>query len=380
MASKVVKRAFKYRFYPTDEQAQQLARTFGCVRYVYNRALAERSRAWIQEQRRVNYVDTSKMLTAWKRDPETDWLTDPSKGPLQVALQNLQGAFDKFWRKQTAYPKFKKRGKSKDSATYFSNCFTYRDGRIKLAKQTEPLDVRWSRPLPEGAVPSQVTVSKDAAGRYHISILVEDAIAEHPPTDTTVGLDAGITTLYALSTGEKISNPRHEKADRARLAKAQRVLAKKLKGSANRAKTRLKVARIHARIADRRRDHLHKLSTRLVRENQVIAIEDLSVRNMVRNRKLARAISDASWSEFRSMLEYKADWYGRTVVAIDRFYPSSKSCSTCGRIVDKMALVIREWTCLCGTVHDRDINAAKNIRAAGLAVLACGDGVRPSRG
>jgi putative transposase len=185
--------------------------------------------------------------------------------------------------------------------------------------------------------------------------------------------------LYTLSTGEKISNPRHEKADRARLAKAQQVLAKKRKGSANQTKARLKVARIHARIADRRRDNLHKLSTRLVRENQVIAIEDLSVRNMVRNRSLARAISDASWSEFRSMLEYKADWYGRTVVAIDRFHPSSKSCSACGRIVEKLALNVRSWACPCGAVHDRDINAAINIQAAGLAVLACGDGVRPPR-
>lgn len=258
-------------------------------------------------------------------------------------------------------------------------CFTYRDGKIKLAKQSEPLDIRWSRPLPEGAVPSQVTVSKDVAGRYHISILVEETIAEYLPTDTTLGVDAGITSLYTFSTGEKVSNPRHEKKDRARLAKAQRVQAKKQKGSANRAKARLKVARIHARIADRRRDHLHKLSTRLVRENQVIAIEDLSVRNMVRNRSLARAISDASWSEFRSMLEYKADWYGRTVVAVDRFYPSSKTCSTCGRIADKLPLMIREWECLCGAVHDRDVNAARNVRAAGLAVLACGDGVRPPR-
>jgi len=377
--AKAVKRAYKYRFYPTSEQAEQLTRTFGCVRYVYNRALAERSRAWTQEQKRVNYADTSLMLTQWKRDPETEWLAEPSKGPLQQALRDLQGAFDKFWRKQTGYPKLKKRGKSKDSATYFSNCFIYRDGKIKLAKQSEPLDIRWSRPLPEGAVPSQVTVSKDAAGRYHISILVEETITEHPPTDAIVGVDAGITSLYTFSTGEKVSNPRHEKKDRTRLAKAQRVLSKKAKGSANRAKARLKVARIHARIADRRRDHLHKLSTRLVRENQVIAIEDLSVRNMVRNRSLARAISDASWSEFRSMLEYKADWYGRTVVAIDRFYPSSKTCSNCGRITDKMPLNVREWECPCGAVHDRDVNAALNIRAAGLAVLACGDGVRPPR-
>ncbi|MEV4157551.1 RNA-guided endonuclease TnpB family protein [Nocardia salmonicida] len=379
MGSRVVKRAYKYRIYPTAEQAEQLSRTFGCARYVYNRALAERSRAWTQEQRRVNYEDTSKLLTAWKRDPETAWLTEPSKGPLQQALRNLQGGFDKFWRKKASYPKFKKKGKSKDSATYFGNCFTWRDGRIKLAKHSEPLDIRWSRPLPDGAVPSQVTVSRDSAGRYHISILVEETIADHVRTDTAIGVDAGITSLYTFSTGEKVSNPRHEKHDRARLVKARRVLSKKQKGSANRAKARLVVAGIHARIADRRRDHLHKLSTRLVRENQVIAIEDLSVRNMVGNHRLARAISDASWSEFRSMLEYKAHWYGRTVVTVDRFYPSSKTCSTCGQISDALPLMVRTWTCRCGAAHDRDVNAAKNIRAAGLAVLACGDGVRPPR-
>jgi putative transposase len=333
-----------------------------------------------QERRNITHAETDKMLTGWKRDPETEWLTEPSKGPLQAALRNLQGAFDKFWRKQAGYPTFKKKGRSKDSATYFSNCFTYRDGRIKLAKQAQPLDIRWSRPLPEGAVPSQVTVSRDARGRYHISILVEGTITEHDPTEVMVGLDAGITSLYTLSTGEKIHNPQHEKNDRAKLAKAQRALAHKQKGSNNRAKAREKVAKVYARIADRRRDHLHKLSTRLVRENQVIAIEDLSVRNMVRNHSLARAVSDASWSSFRSMLEYKADWYGREVIAIDRFYPSSKTCSACGHIVDTLPLDIREWTCSkCGTVYDRDHNAAKNILAVGLAVQACGDGIRPLR-
>ena len=375
-----MKRAYKYRFYPTPEQAKQLARTFGCVRYVYNRALTERSRAWTQEQRRVTQAETSKMLTNWKRDPETAWLTEPSKGPLQATLRHLQDAYTRFWNKQARYPKFKKKGRSKDSATYFRNCFTYRNGQIKLAKQSEPLDIRWSRPLPDGADPSQVTVSRDSAGRYHISILVDDTVTSCPPTDTTVGIDAGITTLYTLSTGEKITNPRHEKKDQEKLARAQRQLSKKKKGSKNREKARQKVARIHARIADRRRDYLHKLSTRLVRENQVIAIEDLSVRNMMKNHSLARAISDASWTQFRTMLEYKADWYGREIIAIDRFYPSSKTCSTCGMLQDSMPLNIRDWTCpKCGKTHDRDVNAAKNILAAGLAVSACGDGVRPSR-
>ena len=183
-----------------------------------------------------------------------------------------------------------------------------------------------------------------------------------------------------LSTGEKDTNPGHERRDRARLALAQRRLAKKQKGSANRARARVTVARVHARITDRRRDHLHKLSTRIIRENQTVIIEDLSVRNMVRNHTLARAISDASWSELRAMLEYKADWYGRTVIAVDRWYPSSKTCSVCGVITAKLPLAIREWVCAsCGVRHDRDVNAAKVLLAAGLAVAACGDGVRPPR-
>ncbi|MEU0521784.1 RNA-guided endonuclease TnpB family protein, partial [Streptosporangium sp. NPDC006007] len=187
------------------------------------------------------------------------------------------------------------------------------------------------------------------------------------PVENMVGVDAGITSLVALSTGEKIVNPKHERADRHKLARAQRSLARKAKGSVNRAKARRKVARVHARIADRRRDHLHKVTTRLVRENQVIAVEDLTVRNMVKNHSLARAVSDASWRELRSMLEYKAAWYGRELVVVDRWFPSSKLCSACGALRDKMPLNVREWECVCGVVHDRDVNAARNVLAAGLA-------------
>jgi putative transposase len=233
--------------------------------------------------------------------------------------------------------------------------------------------------LPEGAEPSTVTVSRDPAGRWHISILVEDTVQTLPPTGSAVGIDAGVTSLVVLSTGEKVANPKHEQRDRARLATAQRRLARKEKGSANRAKARLKVARTHARISDRRRDHPHKLSTRIIREHQTVVIEDLPVRNMVRNHSLARAISDAAWSELRRQLEYKAGWYGRAVTAIDRCYPSSKTCSTCGAIVDSLPLNVREWVCRCGVRHDRDVNAARNVLAAGLAVSACGDGVRPAR-
>jgi putative transposase len=302
------------------------------------------------------------------------------KGPLQATLRDLQGAFVNFWQKRARYPRFKSKRKGHASATFYANCFTWRDGKVTLAKMTSPLDIRWSRPLPEGAAPSSVTVSQDPAGRWFVSILCEDTVQPAPPTTARVGIDAGITSLVALSTGEKVTNPRHEKADRERLAKAQRRLARKAKGSANRAKARLKVARVHARIADRRRDALHKLSTRIIRENQTVVIEDLTVRNMVRNHCLARAISDAAWSELRRQLEYKADWYGREITAIDRWYPSSKTCSACGHLVPKMPLHVREWVCpACGVVHDRDVNAARVILAAGLAVSACGDGVRPPR-
>ena len=377
--SRVVKRAYRYRFYPTSVQAEQLARTFGCVRYVYNRALAERSRAWTEEGRRVTHAETDKMLTGWKRDPDTAWLAEPSKGPLQAALRNLQTAYVNFWSKRAKYPTFKKKGKTTDSATYFRGCFTFRDGKVTLAKQDRSLDIVWSRPLPDGTDPSLVTVSRNARGQYHVAILVDATVHDAPPSTVAVGIDAGITSLVTLSTGEKITNPRHERADRARLARAQRALSRKAKGSANRAKARLRVAKIHGRIADRCRDRLHKLTTRLVRENQTVVIEDLSVRNMVKNHSLARAVSDASWSELRRQLEYQADWYGRTMIAVDRWYPSSKTCSACGAITTRLPLNVREWTCRCGAVHDRDVNAAINILAAGLAVSACGDGVRPPR-
>ncbi|UYX92387.1 RNA-guided endonuclease InsQ/TnpB family protein [Streptomyces sp. BI87] len=373
-----VKRAFKYRFYPTDAQAAELSRTFGCVRKVYNLALAARTEAWTRQER-VNYIQTSAMLTAWKKTEELAYLNEVSSVPLQQALRHLQTAFTNFFGKRARYPRFKSRKKSRKSAEYTTSAFRFRDGKLTLAKMAEPLDIVWSRPLPEGAQPSTVTVSQDAAGRWYVSLLVEDPTVQPlPAAGTAVGVDVGLDHLLTLSTGEKVANPRHERRDRTRLAKAQRQLARTAKGDgANRRKAREKVAKVYARIADRRRDHLHKLTTRLVRENQTIVIEDLTVRNMVKNSRLARAISDAAWADFRSMLEYKAHWYGREVIAVDRWFPSSKLCSACGTLRDKLPLNVRTWTCDCGTTHDRDVNAAKNLKAAGLAVSVWGAGVRP---
>ncbi len=377
-----MKRAYRYRFYPTGAQTAELSRTFGCVRLVYNKALAVRTEAWDRNRERVNYNATSAMLTGWKKTDDLAFLAEVSSVPLQQTLRHLQGAFSHFFAGRAKYPRFKSRKKSRASAEYTPSAFRYRDGKLTLAKMAEPLDIVWSRPLPEGATPSTVTVSRDAAGRWFVSILCEDTVESAPAPNDAVGIDAGITSLVTLSTGEKITNPRHERRDRTRLARAQRALSRKAAGSANRAKARRRVARVHARIADRRRDFLHKLTTRLVRENQVVVIEDLTVRTLVKNRALARAISDAAWSQLRSMLEYKTAWYGRELVVVDRFFPSTRLCSApgCGHVHERLPLDVREWTCpRCGTVHDRDVNAAHNLRAAGLAASACGAGVRPQR-
>ncbi|MFE2578914.1 RNA-guided endonuclease InsQ/TnpB family protein [Streptomyces sp. NPDC059378] len=375
-----VKRAFKYRFYPDDAQAAELSRTFGCVRKVYNMALEARTRAWARQER-VSYNQTSAMLTVWKKTEELAYLNEVSSVPLQQALRHLQVAFTNFFGKRAKYPRFKSRKRSRRSAEYTTSAFRFRHGQLTLAKVSGPLDIVWSRQLPEGAQPSTVTVSQDPAGRWFVSLLVEDpTVKTLPVLDTAVGIDVGLAHLLTLSSGEKIANPRHERRDRARLALAQRRLARKAKGDgANRAKARRKVAKVYARITDRRRDHLHKLTTRLVRENQTLVIEDLSVRNMVKNRSLARAVSDAAWADFRMMLEYKAAWYGREVIAVDRWFSSSRLCSACGTLQGRMPLDVRTWTCDCGTVHDRDVNAAKNLLTAGLAVSACGAGVRPQR-
>ena len=370
-------KAYRYRFYPTEEQAQLLARTFGCVRYVYNWGLRLKTDAYYQEGKRLYYVDLSKQLTVLKRQPATIWLNEVSSVSLQQSLAHLDRAFLNFFEGRAKYPEFHNKH-GKQSASFMTSAFRWDGQSITLAKMKEPLAIRWSRRF--SGVPSSVTVSRDAANRYHLSILVDEATAPLPAADSQVGIDLGLTHAVILSTGEKIDNPKFYRMDEKRLAKAQRRLAKKKKGSQNRTKARLKVARIHAKIADRRNDFTHKLTTRLVHENQVIAVESLQVKNMVRNHHLSKSIADVSWGEMVRQLEYKANWHGRTVVKIDKFYPSSKRCFDCGHIVQKMPLQVRSWACpACGEMHDRDINAAQNVLAAGLAVLACGEAVRPAQ-
>jgi putative transposase len=375
----MTQKAFKYRFYPTSEQENLLRRTMGCARLVYNRALAARTEAWYERQERVGYAETSTMLTSWKKQEELQFLSEVSCVPLQQGLRHLQTAFTNFFAGRAKYPNFKKKHHG-GNAEFTKSAFKWKDGKVFLAKCSQPLDIRWSRQLPKGASPSTVTVKLSPSGRWTVSLLVDVEIETLPKSPNQIGLDLGITSLIGLSNGEKIANPQTFKAKRRKLQKAQKALSRKVKGSNNRHKARLKVAKVYTEISDARHDFLHKLTTRLVRENQLIAVEDLSVKNMLKNHKLALSISDAAWGELTRQLEYKCDWYGRTFVKIDRWFPSSKRCGHCGHIVDKLPLNIREWDCpKCGTHHDRDVNAAKNILAAGLAVNVCGATVRPEQ-
>lgn len=371
----MVQRAFRYRFYPTPEQETLLRRTLGCVRLVYNKALHERSTAWRERQERIGYAASDRMLTAWKRTEELAFLREVSSVPLQQALRHLERAFSGFFAKRTRYPSFKRK-RSGGSVTYTRRGFSWDGSALRIAKMAAPLDVRWSRPLPSGTDPSSVTVSLDAAGRWHVSILCDVPVNALPDSDATIGVDVGLTRLVTLSTGEKVENPKHDARELPRKRQLSRSFSRKQKGSKNAEKARRKLARLHARVTNRRKDHLHKLSTRLVRENQTIVVEDLNVAGMVKNRSLSRAVSDAGWSTLVYFLEYKCQWYGRQLVKVDRWFPSSKTCSACGAKVESLPLSVREWTCeTCGVVHDRDVNAALNLMAAGHAVTACGPSV-----
>jgi putative transposase len=373
-----MERAFKYRFYPTSEQESLLRRTLGCVRLVYNRALAARTEAWYQRQEQIGYGQSSSMLTEWKREEGLSFLNEVSCVPLQQSLRHLQAAFSSFFAGRTKYPNFKKK-RHGGSAEFTKSAFKWRNGQLFLAKCAEALPIRWSRQLPQGAEPSTITVKLEPSERWTVSLLVDDlTIQPLPPTDKAIGLDAGITSLVTTSDGEKVANPKHFAKLHWRLRKAQKSLRRKQKGSRNRDKARRKVAVVHAKIRDARQDFLHKLTTRLVRENQTVVAESLAVKNMVKNRKLSQAISDAGWSEMMRQLDYKARWYGRSFVQLDRWFPGSKTCSNCGHKVDALPLKVREWDCpKCRAHHDRDVNAALNHLAAGQAVLVCGATVRP---
>jgi putative transposase len=382
-----VRAAFKCRAYPDEGQQQMLCRTFGCVRVVWNQTLAWRHQRYHAEHAKTGFTQANAYLTAMKADGALAWLNEVSSVPLQQAIRHQQVAYTNFFAGRAKYPRYKSR-QGRQSAEYTRSGFRYKDGKLYLAKMDTPLEFTWSWPDidPASINPTTVTVSRDPDGRWYVSFAVDTADPEQlPATGAAVGIDLGVKDFAATSGGEKIPNPRHLERKARNLARYQRRMARCQKGSANRAKAKAKVARAHRKVRAARTDFLHKTSTRIIRNHDVIVIEDLNVSGMVRNHTLARAVSDCGWGEFRRMVEYKADRYGRHLIVTDRWYPSSKTCSACGHLLATLSLSTRTWQCpSCGTRHDRDINAAKNILAAGLAVAggnpgdACGADVRHS--
>ena len=365
-----------------------LNRTFGCVRVVWNTTLTARRELWRTQGKGLSYAASDAALTVMKKDPDLAFLAEVSSVPLQQALRHQHAAFQAFFARRARYPRFKSR-RARQSAHYTRSAFTLRGGMLRLAKTADPLWFVWSWPQVDltDLEPTMGVVSREPDGRWYVTFGIDGELSgQLPRTGRAVGVDLGVKDFAATSDRERIANPRHLQRKARNLARYQRRLARCQVGSANRAKARAKVARAHRKVRDARRDFLHRASTGLVRNNDVIVIEDLAVGNLVRNRYLARAISDCGWGEFRRQLEYKCARYGRTLVVIDRWYPSSKTCSTCGYLLAELCLATRHWTCpSCGARHDRDVNAAKNILPAGRAVTrgspgnACGAEVRHSR-
>lgn len=364
---------YSFRLDPTPGQRIALSRAFGCARVVFNDAVAARRAARESGDPYPTDAALSKALTAAKRTPERAWLGEVSAVVLQQALADANRAYRNFFAsirgerkgRKIGAPRFRSRRDRRQSIR-FTKAARFRvtpAGRLRLPGIGD-VPVRWSRDLP--SEPSSVTVTVDPTGRYHASFVVEVPDEPLPATSREVGIDLGLTHFAVLSDGTKVDNPRIARKAAAKLRRAQKELARRQKGSANRRKSVRKVARCHARVGDTRRDWLHKLSTTLIRENQAVYVEDLAVSGLARTR-LARSIADAGWSTFVAMLAYKAQRAGRTFGRIDRWFPSTRACSVCGAIGEKKPLHVREWTCGCGTTHDRDINAAINILAAGRA-------------
>lgn len=363
--------------YPTDEQAKQLAQTFGCVRYVYNWALNLRS-VGFKNGEKIGYHQTSAALTKLKAQPDVAWLNEVSSVPLQQALRDLQTAYKNFFDKRTGYPSFKRKNDPQGAEYTKSGFKFYASTRTLMLAKIGAIKVKWSRKTV--IEPSSVRVLRDASGRYFASFVVEVEPVQLPATGETVGIDFGLNRLATLSTGERIANPRHSYRYAKRMAFLQRRLALKTKGSNRRKHAIRRVAKLHAKIADTRKDAAHKFSSSMIKRFDTICIEDLHLRGMVKNHNLARSVSDAGIGMITQMLASKAERYGRTLVKIDRWFPSSKMCSACGHINKAVVLGVKDWTCpSCGAHHDRDDNAATNIKAVGLTVSAHGGIARPGK-
>ena len=361
-----MEKSFKYRIYPTQEQENLIQKTFGCSRFIYNYFLNKKIELYKSEKKSITYNECSKDLTLLKN--EIDWLKEPDKCSLQNSLKDLDNAYRKFFKEKSGFPRFKSKKNNKKSYRTNSN-IKFSDGYIQLPKLGK-LKLSNDKMIPQGRI-LNATLSQSPSGKYFISLCCMDVeIKPLERTEHTIGIDLGIKHFAITSDGEVFSNPKHLEKSLQKLAKLQRELSRKPKGSSNRNKARIKVARLYEKITNQRKDFLQKLTTNLVRENDVICIESLNVAGMMKNKKLARQIGDVSWHEFTRQLEYKSNWYGRQLIKIDTFYASSQTCNVCGNKNPNVKdLSVREWTCpVCSTTHDRDLNASINILNEGLKI------------